>query len=281
MADRCPECGGHILKAGHELVCGHCGRVVSNLELVPAIPLKEREPTIWDYASFKNSTLKLQGAERGEKDILLHIKHICNMLRLPPSVVGDACRIVRKLRRANIKIGLKEAAAVAVYCATRINDHATTMKSIAEAVGLPNGEHKLFSLVANIQPNLNLKTKPITPDRHIPYILAKISTSENYKTTVSIMAVEVAKRLWKLAEFRGRSPILVAAMALAFADDQLGGRIGLQQVSEASGISTSTLTNLLNRLHKPWMMRKIVPVLPPNAFDFVIDDANLRWLENV
>ena len=250
MAGKCPECGGRLVKASVELACTNCGLVVSDLELVPAIPPRDRQPSIWDFASFRNSSLTLKGREVSEKDTLLQIKNLCNILRLPGSVEGDAARILRWLRSKGRKYTVREGAAIAVYIAARVGGHPVTVSQIAASTMI--GETKLFSLVASALPALDgkVKLKPATPDQYIPKILAKLPLPENYKGQLAGPAAKLARELWSLPNFKNRRPLTIAALAVAYIDKQLGNLIPLQTAASLAQTTSQTLLNHLNYLQK-------------------------------
>lgn len=256
---KCPECGSSLVKVDHEVVCGSCGRVVDDLELVPAIPPRERDPGIWDFATFKNSSLRLHGSEISEKDTLLLIKHICSMLRLPSSVEGDAGRILVLLRKRGYKFTVREVAAVAVYIAAKLAQVPISFGEIVKVAGVLGGENKLFSIANEAIPAIadKIKIKPLAPDKYIPRIVAKIDAQEQYRNAIATWAVEIAKQLWESTVFKGRNPLMVAALAVAYADECYEGAIGPKAVAKASGISSQTISNHLARL------RKHPPKLPP------------------
>jgi transcription initiation factor TFIIIB Brf1 subunit/transcription initiation factor TFIIB len=178
-------------------------------------------------------------------------------LGLPKHVEEQAMLLGRRLlegmRTTGRRLTVLDMSAVALWGACKVMGIPISMDEFTEALGLHNGT-SLFKLLSKAQRIASMPKKTFEAKDYVGRIAGKLSgmADPRYVSALESYARSICDSAGEA--LRGRDPVCAAAASLCVADETLGGWIGRERITEASGAGYS-----LSLAHK---LRAAVP--PPH-----------------
>ena len=259
------KCGGLILDAGGELVCGSCGMVMGYEQEAPTATLPgeghlEFGPTTIigmankDYAgkplSISSLAAKLrmrnqrtQTYNRTLPKALGQISKLRDVLGMSQACAEYAAYIFRKATESGFLTGrvVRHCAAASVMLACRKHGMNRTMADIMEATGITRRD--LFRTYRQLCDRLDVQIPVPDPVAYIARIANVAGVDEETRRE----ALDILSTVDR-SEIAGKDPMGLAASALYMSCVRRGEVIYRRDIAEAAGVAETTLSNRYNAL---------------------------------
>ena len=260
MVAKCPECGGRVVKANHEVVCSLCGRVVDDLELdpgfTPARPLK----TNIEYMS---------NTERSVLNATYDALRIIENLYIPiekEEVRNIVRKIVAGAKKSRQRFTAPEIVLFTVYEAMRLTGRLVSIKAycnmLKEKFGIEASPEKFYRLEVRVRKAApDLKIRLPTVQQCIQQIILKLAQERLIDEKYSVALARYACMIFENAreeDIQNRNPWLVATSTILAADKVLK-----RYLNEGVLAIVSSLEGKVNIAKQAEELYKHAPPVPP------------------
>lgn len=283
---KCPECSGAVIRdaATGEKVCASCGFVVEEEpEYVPDFVPKTIErgsfayaglpatgkPTRYELIKYCEQRYLYMIGRSGSRDrivtdIAAYVQILTSKTGVNRKVVEEEAmrfvhQILRLMREKRRRLMAEEIAAVALWHACKTQSHPVTFADYEAACravfGKKWGGKSLLKLVNKVRDmGFTENGKYFEFKDYVWRFAAKLRSNgfdAGYVDTVAVYAARLCDAVKGSDELEGKNPACVAAAAMRFADDVMGGWIGRERLKEALGVGFNKEAYGLMRVKAP------------------------------
>ncbi len=263
----CPSCSSPSLLEDEdtgELVCTHCGYVVTERRPVPEEPRFPKEEgvapgRVGPPPSLLSPTLGLPTEierRRGAGKLravhartlyaakvrtlaraLKLIVSLSEKLNLSQTTAERAAYIYRSAVKSGLLVGVsaRRLAIAATYAACRESGIPRSLEAVADAAGIP--EKKLTYEYRRLVSKMGIRVSIVQPERYLPKIADQLGVDEPTKRS----AYSILAKAERNGLSTGKDPKGLAAAALLLACEPLPEGLTREKFAKAAGVTTLTL----------------------------------------
>lgn len=260
-------CGGTVVDADSELVCGSCGMVTGyDVETPPATG---REQHLMDYGGKLATVISRQRVDyagralarpEDTRRMLRHSKWVSKHNRSMPAAMAQlsmlkdtlampvACAeyasyIFRKAAAAGFLVGrvVAHATAAAALLACRKHNLNRTLADVMKATGLSRRD--VYRTYRQLLEKFNPELPVPDPVAHIARIGGAANISEATRRDAQVVLASMDRM-----DIAGKDPIGLAAGVLYLSCVRRGESVLRREIAEAAGVAETTLSNRYNAL---------------------------------
>jgi len=307
-AERCPECGGHLVYVPEtgEFVCSACGLAsvqeerftpgwmgdhsepfsgVTKAARIPRLVLA-RMPEEMRRALYRVG--QLEPSEKMVTELYKCIEAAAAQLNITDSnIISEAHAYAVALKRGLMSSGqrmmMEEIAIASLWRASQMH-HAPLLLSDVERA-YPEIADKLYKILSKSSSVMDFKVRPPKAVDYVKRMIAKISDfpDKEYVSAIEEYAIGLLREAEGCDKLRGKDPVAIAGTAIHLADEELGSRIG-RKVLEALGIKYNDhLAKILKKLSPPLtdlFLKKVFERAYRETLYAVYKELNGRWFED-
>ena len=247
---KCPLCGSsQILHLDGEIVCASCGYVFPEApEDSPVVRKEDLLGSVPAYGFKFSERITKHESVAFYARYGVHVRQICEVLRLPEIVREEAFALERKLLEREFYISSIKAFSLAlVLVASRIHGFTISYDTLSRTFKV--SKHDIYKYVKEIVLRLGIKLPKKTAKDYILLFAPKLGVSEG-----------IVREALKISESlpQGVNPIVGAGASLYLASQKNGHKLRQFEIAEVLGITDVGLRLAIKRMKKNKMMNEIL-----------------------